>query len=544
MLRILWFLGLGGLLGSCGARVNSSLSALSLINSKVTIVPLVGDSNADFAAIVTGSDDKKLGYRINCGSNINQAGNAFGFIDANAAAMFSDAVEAGTALYDELKLDSQPTFNCQDNSDKPQVFALYGEDAAADPLTTHYAKFPSRPHELYALACQNQLDFFGVKTKDLVRITAGSLANLVPAAELQKSEEKGVPPKPVIKPLSCYSDEGFARTLLIPSAPPSVRMPAIKNKQSQVWKVANTGDWPGIPSTTQAFPYVVSAGGMGFAVGCGINSPSLFTALGIKTQLRELQFIDPVLLEASQPRQQPVLRCDSSAAKPAISKIFRVLNDSNPNKSVYVQFEGNETSLVRLGCSKLQQHFGSENRTPIDVTEESLKYLTFQNNSSSQSLVDLSCAGPDTGSMIESKLTEQASDESRLYLDICKDPAIRNQAEWCRAQLYTKVDAGKPNQRFQMDRRDGDFVVLKENQEGQCLAVDNNGYVVTQACANGWWTQEWELSRVGQSDFHTLRNRHTNRCLDVPGALAEQGKKLILHDCHRGLNQQWRFVPE
>lgn len=142
--------------------------------------------------------------------------------------------------------------------------------------------------------------------------------------------------------------------------------------------------------------------------------------------------------------------------------------------------------------------------------------------------------------MIESKLFANDASEFKQYMDVCKEPSIINNPEWCRVQTYSKGDGGKPNQRFGMQRLDGDYVRLYERQDGKCLAIKGD-FVVAEDCIGGAWNQEWLLSRVGNSEYHTLKNRHSGNCIDIPGARRELGTKLIQFACHGGDNQLWKF---
>ncbi|MFC5927054.1 RICIN domain-containing protein [Micromonospora vulcania] len=77
---------------------------------------------------------------------------------------------------------------------------------------------------------------------------------------------------------------------------------------------------------------------------------------------------------------------------------------------------------------------------------------------------------------------------------------------------------------------------------GLCLGTDGDGQAAEAVLATctGGPEQQWVVSPAG-ADTVTLANAAHGQCLDVEGASADDGARILQFACHGGANQQWRL---
>ncbi|HYX32251.1 MAG TPA: hypothetical protein VE954_04005 [Oligoflexus sp.] len=397
MSRILALMAGISLFAGCGTRQASTSTSSSLVTDfGVEIKKLNENGSQTFILVITdrtkvggpeGFKDVTRGYRSTCGSNLNTLAKAFGFSNLSASQLAK--VTEGTDEYTDLNLDEQPTLPCNSADSRPaQYFTAYDYKAGGPLVSDHYMKFPDRPFELYALGCKNQLDFFGLTADKAIPVSSASVLDLLPNMGVPKGtapSTAGETPSALIT-LPCYS--GDASAVALPTISPILKQKDLgrpKANDIKVYLEQNNNDWTPI-ITADEFPFIVS-GTSNFAVGCGGQSKSLMTVLGIT----DMQFpaLPADLLTNEQKHAQPILFCKAASGKKLISKVFQVANDTS--KSIYVQFEGYNQSLVRFGCNKLHEFYGTDALPKTLVTAESLPFLAFPRNPSDVPLADLSC---------------------------------------------------------------------------------------------------------------------------------------------------------
>ncbi|SDI73177.1 Ricin-type beta-trefoil lectin domain-like [Actinokineospora alba] len=127
------------------------------------------------------------------------------------------------------------------------------------------------------------------------------------------------------------------------------------------------------------------------------------------------------------------------------------------------------------------------------------------------------------------------------------DVAGQSRAE--RASIWTWPFHGDLNQHWEVKSvPNTPYYTIAATHSRMCLDVRwgnwNNGTEVWQwPCHGGdpqlWKPETFAVDQFGYSTFR-LRNKGSQRCLEVPGGVAPQGAVLRIWDCHGGRNQEWR----
>ncbi len=88
---------------------------------------------------------------------------------------------------------------------------------------------------------------------------------------------------------------------------------------------------------------------------------------------------------------------------------------------------------------------------------------------------------------------------------------------------------------------------LKARHSGKCLDVSGvetrNGANVQQWQCHGGKNQKWRFTSKGNG-YYTLTAVHSGRCLDVSGIGRNNGDNVQQWDCHGGANQIWKVTAE
>ncbi len=88
---------------------------------------------------------------------------------------------------------------------------------------------------------------------------------------------------------------------------------------------------------------------------------------------------------------------------------------------------------------------------------------------------------------------------------------------------------------------------LKAKHSGKCLDVSgvgrNNGDNIQQWDCNGGDNQKWRFVPKG-GEYFSLVALHSGRCVDVAGVGRNNGDNVHQWECHGGDNQIWKIVSE
>ncbi|MEU0885898.1 RICIN domain-containing protein [Lentzea sp. NPDC005914] len=117
------------------------------------------------------------------------------------------------------------------------------------------------------------------------------------------------------------------------------------------------------------------------------------------------------------------------------------------------------------------------------------------------------------------------------------------------APIWTWPFHGELNQQWAVTRVGAtQYYTIAALHSGLCLDVANgnwnNGTRVWQWSCHGGDAQLWKpevfaVDAYGYSTFR-LRNKGSNRCLEIPGGVNLHGAVLAIWECHAGRNQEWR----
>jgi len=335
-----------------------------------------------------------------------------------------------------------------------QVYRLIDGDPKKAPASPYLLRLRDDPGNIYMLGCLNPLTALSWSRdggKDLEQVS-------VPITQAVYDSWVG---KQGVQPREIHCHPRTARPLPPVSGKLSVQ-PAEGDPDgpTQLFKLDHRLE--GIDSPKALY---LLSGGKGYALDCGSLQDEMKAAFGFDPAgpLEELTTTDP-RYAASQPNQQPILRCASKGLT-----VFESVNEQ-PNVRYY-RF-GDSQSLLRFACLETSAFFSSNAPEAQKVPREALPYLLVAEHAPNEPtpILNVGCAGLSATEQNQLRAwfhdvfgqkptTEEGEQLKRLYKDskpkATQDPGSLARLVKAELSKQLQADAGRFRAVVERGIRDG-----------------------------------------------------------------------------------------
>lgn len=355
---------------------------------------------------------KAFGIPILCEGNYSKIFPALGY-SADTKLTLLQKIDIDSPKFVELGIAKHTPIRCRSGEIDQEGMVLFRQKRQDNESKGNfYLKFKDSPNSdatnLYELKCEKNLELIHNSMARVVSLpSAKDLPNLPRkyllggAIDGPNSGTNGGRARTVnIWPLTCGS-VSVAQIGPIDYEPSNYQfIPFFDNinrvalNKSQLYLVSNDGNDPRM-GDVDAY-YMIVSKGKGFPVGCGAESGSLISAIGLnENSAVEIDESD-LIYQKSQPSRQPVLGC----SRTDIDRVFHVQTVDSGSDITYVRFTKYPAQLFKLGCNGLKNLYSTSNfQGAISTTESSLAYMVDHSElKEGMSLIsDVSCHIPFPG---------------------------------------------------------------------------------------------------------------------------------------------------